>query len=275
LSRFPDFSPKTARRLAVFAKKVGRGINRFRMIEPDDRLLIGVSGGKDSLALCVALAQRMAWVPVRYECQALIIDWNEQPIAPSCLDKVRGFLDGWGIPLAVVSTSFYAMSHHKPFNCYICSRNRKRILFREAQRRGIRKIALGHHRDDIIETTLMNLFLRGEFSTMMPVQSFFGGKMQIIRPMCEVDERDIDRLSRVIELPAFSVDCPRKDESQRLLFKDIIQRVRRVNRHAKENLYNAPWRINPAYLPTSLTPPTAPTARTLPEPADPEYSTEA
>jgi tRNA 2-thiocytidine biosynthesis protein TtcA len=259
MSGFPHLSPRAAQRLNVFAKKVGRGINRFRMIDPGDRLLIGVSGGKDSLALCVALSERVAWVPSRYECRALIIDWKEQPADPVQLSRVQEFLQRLKIPCDVVATSFYAMSGDKPFNCYICSRNRKRILFREAEKRGISKIALGHHRDDIIETTLMNLFYRGEFSTMMPVQNFFGGRMQIIRPMCEVDEKDIDRLSRVVELPVFSVDCPRKDQNHRQLFKDIIRRVRRVNRHVKENLYNAPWRINPEYLPSALS---------VPEPAD-------
>ena len=284
MSCFPDLSPKATQRLNVFVKRVGRGINRFRMIGPEDRVLIGVSGGRDSLALCVALAERKAWVPIRYECQALIIDWKEQPALPGQLEAVQGFLARLGIPCEIVSTSFYAMSRDKPFNCYICSRNRKRILFREAEKRGISKIALGHHRDDIIETTLMNLFYRGEFSTMMPVQGFFGGKMQIIRPMCEVDAKDVERLSRVIDLPVFSVDCPRKDGHHRLLFREIIRRVGRVNRHVKENLYEAPWRINPEYLPSALDAP-APDPRsperasldprTLPEGTDPEYSREA
>jgi len=272
VSRFPDLSPAAARRLNLFAKKTGRGINRFRMIDPGDRILIGVSGGKDSLALCVALAERLAWVPVRYHCEALIIDWTEQPTPPEHLERVRAFLDRLEIPSRVIASSFYAMSRDRPFNCYICSRNRKRILFREAEKLGISKIALGHHRDDIIETTLMNLFFRGEFSTMMPVQEFFEGRMRIIRPLCEVEERDIDRLSAVIELPVFSVDCPRKDQSRRLLIKQLIRQARRVNRHVKENLYNAPWRINAAYLPTALG---AGTARTLSEAAEPDYSEQA
>ena len=274
MSHFPELSPRGSQRLNVFAKKVGRGINRFGMIREGDRILIGVSGGKDSLALCVALAERTAWVPVRYECEAVIIDWKEQPAAPGQLAAVRGFLSRLGIPCEIVSTSFYAMSRDKPFSCYICSRNRKRILFREAERRGISKIALGHHRDDIIETTLMNLFYRGEFSTMMPVQRFFEGRMEIIRPMCEVDEKDVERLSRVIDLPVFSIDCPKKDVNHRLLFREIIRKVGRFNRHVKENLYEAPWRINRDYLPSTLDPP-AGDSRSLPEGGDPEYIREA
>jgi tRNA 2-thiocytidine biosynthesis protein TtcA len=292
VSAFPHLSPRATQRLNVFVKKVGRGINRFAMLQPGDRVLIGVSGGKDSLALCVALSERVRWVPMRYECRALIIDWLERPAAAADLERVRAFLERLEIPCDVVSTSFYAMSRDKPFNCYICARNRKRILFREAERRGISKIALGHQRDDIIETTLMNLFYRGEFSTMMPVQRFFGGRMQIIRPMCEVGERDVERLSRVVDLPVFSVDCPRNNRNHRLVFKEIIRKMERLNRHVRENIYNAPWRINPEYLPTALglsasaaplrsaepatpwtppppVPPLAPPS--LPRPSDPDY----
>jgi tRNA 2-thiocytidine biosynthesis protein TtcA len=272
VSAFGGLSPRAARRLSVFAKKVGRGINRFSMLGPGDRVLIGVSGGKDSLALCVALSERMRWVPVHYECRALVIDWLERPADAAHLEALRGFLDRLGIPCEVVSTSYYAMSGDGPFSCYICSRNRKRILFREAEKLGISKIALGHHRDDIIETTLMNLFYRGEFSTMMPVQRFFGGRMQIIRPMCEVGERDVERLSRVVDLPVFSVDCPRNNRNHRLVFKEIIRKMERLNRHVRENIYNAPWRINPEYLPTALSAANPPS---LPHPSDPEYIREA
>jgi tRNA 2-thiocytidine biosynthesis protein TtcA len=275
VSAFAGLSPRAARRLSVFAKKVGRGINRFNMIGPGDRVLIGVSGGKDSLALCVALSERMRWVPVRYECRALIIDWLERPADPAHLEAVRRFLDPLGIPCDIVATSYYAMSGDGPFSCYICSRNRKRILFREAERLGISKIALGHHRDDIIETTLMNLFYRGEFSTMMPVQRFFDGRMQIIRPLCEVAEKDVERLSRVVDLPVFSVDCPRNNRNHRLVFKEIIRKVERLNRHVRENIYNAPWRINPEYLPSSLPAPNPPKPPSLPQPSDPEYIREA
>lgn len=98
--------------------------------------------------------------------------------------------------------------------------------------------------------------------------------MQIIRPMCEVEERDVERLSRVVELPVFSVDCPKKDANHRLIFKEMIRKVARVNRHVKENLYQAPWRINWEYLPSTLEISTD-GPRSLPEDGDPEYIREA
>ncbi|UCF97218.1 MAG: tRNA 2-thiocytidine biosynthesis protein TtcA [Spirochaetaceae bacterium] len=233
----------------VFIKKVGRGINRHRMIEAGEEILISVSGGKDSLALCLALAQRKAWIPMDYRLRGLFIDWREYPAGAENRKRLAAFMERLNIPFRIVEASIYPRSYDKPFNCYICSRNRKRILFQEAQAFGITKIAVGHHLDDIIETTLMNLFYKGEIATMLPIQNFFDGKIKIIRPMCEVEEREVLRLLNVYPLPVFDIHCPRKTNHQRLFFKELIKQVKRVNKHVKDNLYNAPGRINRDYLP--------------------------
>jgi tRNA 2-thiocytidine biosynthesis protein TtcA len=242
-------SPRATQRLNVFIKKVGRGINRHRMIEPGEKVLISVSGGKDSLALCLALQERKKWVPMDYQLYGLFIDWREYPAGAENRRRLAEFMDRLGISFRIVEASIYPVTYDKPFNCYICSRNRKRILFQEAQRLGLGKVAVGHHLDDIIETTLMNLFFKGEIATMLPVQDFFEGRIKIIRPMCEVEERDVLRLQKVYPLPVFDIHCPRKPNDQRAFFKDLIRLVKHVNRHVKENLYNAPWRINRDYLP--------------------------
>jgi tRNA 2-thiocytidine biosynthesis protein TtcA len=249
-----QLSPRTRQRVNVFAKKVGRGINRFDMIRDGDKILIAASGGKDSLAMSVALAARRRWVPLNYECLALLVDWREYPLAAANIRALRDFYTHWNIPLKIVQAdmmpSRLLAKSRKPFNCYICSRNRRRILFQEAEKMGIRKIALGHHLDDIIETTLLNLFFRGEFSTMMPVQKFFDGRMRIIRPMCEVEEKEILRLMRHLPLPVFDNACPRRDLTQRLLLKDMLRALTRSNKRVKENIYQAPWNINRDYLPS-------------------------
>jgi tRNA 2-thiocytidine biosynthesis protein TtcA len=149
----------------------------------------------------------------------------------------------------VIQAHIHPPGYRKAFSCYICSRNRKRILFDEARRLGATKVALGHHLDDVVETTLLNIFFRGEFSTMMPVQSFFGGKLCIIRPLCEVEERDVERLARHYPLPVIDGSCPRKDVNQRILMKEILRRLRRESRQVKENIYRSAWNINADYLP--------------------------
>ncbi len=241
--------PKIARKLNTFARKAGRGIHRFRMIEDGDHILIGVSGGKDSLSLSLALAERRRWVPISYELSAAFIEWKEYPLAPADRERLLAFFTGLGIPLRILPASIHPPSFGERFDCYLCSRNRRRILFDEADRVGARKVALGHHMDDIIETTLMNLFFRGEFATMMPAQEFFEGRLRIIRPLCEVREREVVSFARRLGLPTFSIDCPRKDLNRRVVMKEIIRSLERVNRSVGENLYKAPWNINRDYLP--------------------------
>jgi tRNA 2-thiocytidine biosynthesis protein TtcA len=241
--------PRTARKLRSFAKKVGRGIHRFHMIDPGDRILIGVSGGKDSLALAVALNERRRWVPIAYELAALFIEWKEYPLGEERRRRLAEFFRGLGIPLRIVTTTIQPPSFRGEFSCYLCSRNRKRILFDEAGRTGVRKIALGHHMDDVIETTLMNLLFRGEVATMMPVQQFFQGRLAIIRPMCEVREREVSSFARRYELPTIETGCPRKELNRRRYMKELIRGLERINPRVVENVYRAPFNINRAYLP--------------------------
>jgi tRNA 2-thiocytidine biosynthesis protein TtcA len=241
-----------ARLVDRFARHAGRGIHRFHMIVPGDRVLIGVSGGKDSLALSLALAERKKWVPIDYELFAMQIDWREYPLDEEEKQGIDRFYAGIGIPLRRVAASICPPTFKKKFSCYTCSRNRKRLLFNEAARIGATRIALGHHLDDIAHTTLMNLFFRGEFSTMMPVQQFFGGKLSIIRPLCEVREAEVARFASRVPLPIVHPHCPNAETNQRSLMRDILRQASRVDRHAATNVYGAAWRVNRDYLPASL-----------------------
>ena len=247
-----ELPPKQAKKLLTFSKKVGRGINRFAMIKNGDKLLLGISGGKDSLCLSLALALRSFRVPITYTLTAVFIEWKEHPLTKQQKKELLAFFEQLHIPLQIVRARMYPPSFKGAFDCYLCSRNKKRILFNEAARQGIHKVVLGHHLDDVIETTLMNIFFRGEFSTMMPVQTFFKGTLQLIRPLCEVTEKEIERIARMITLPVISIDCPNKHSNQRLIMKEIIKKLSRINKRVRENIYNVPWRINEKYLPSSL-----------------------
>jgi tRNA 2-thiocytidine biosynthesis protein TtcA len=222
------------------------------MIEPGDRILIGVSGGKDSLVMSLALVERKKWVPVDYELYAVQIEWREYPASDSEHKAIEDFYADLGVPFRRIPASICPPTFKKKFSCYTCSRNRKRLLFDEAARIGATRIALGHHLDDVAHTTLMNLFFRGEFSTMMPVQKFFGGKISVIRPLCEVRETDVTRLASRLSLPVVSTRCPNAGRNRRALMKEILRQVSRVDRHAATNLYGAAWRIRQDYLPGSI-----------------------
>ncbi|MFI5369141.1 MAG: tRNA 2-thiocytidine biosynthesis TtcA family protein [Spirochaetia bacterium] len=232
-----------------FSRHAGRGINRFGMIGAGDRVLIGVSGGKDSLALSLALQERRKWVPIDYELFAAQVEWREYPMTDEEKSTIDRFFDDLGIPFRRILAQIAPPTFGRKFSCYTCARNRKRILFDEATRIGAQKIALGHHMDDIARTTLMNMFFHGELSTMMPVQKFFGGKLSIIRPLCEIRESEVARLALRLGLPSAPNRCPRADLNRRVLMKEILRQASRVDKHAVSNVYGAAWRINSEYLP--------------------------
>jgi len=245
-----DRSPAERRLLERFSRNVGRGIHRFDMIGPGDKVLIGVSGGKDSLAMSCALVERRKWVPVGYELCAVQVEWREYPMAMAEKEAIDDFYRQLGVPFRRIEARIAPPTFKKKFSCYTCSRNRKRILFEEAARAGAGKIALGHHMDDIARTTMMNLLFHGEVATMMPVQKFFGGQVSIIRPLCEVREAEVARVASRLHLPTAPNRCPNADRNQRLLMKELLRMASRVNRHAVSNVYGAPWRINAEYLPS-------------------------
>jgi tRNA 2-thiocytidine biosynthesis protein TtcA len=244
-----ELSENEKRKLEFFCKKVGRGINRFGMIGENEKILIGISGGKDSLALCYALSERRKWLPIKYDLVGLFIDWKEYALDLEKWEAMEAYCRSLGIPLVRKSATMMPPSFKGRFDCYLCSRNKKRIFFDAANELGITKIALGHHMDDIAETILMNMAFRGEFAAMMPVQNFFGGRIQMIRPMCEVRESAVAQAARILSVPSFAIECPRKDKNRRIVMKEIIRTLSGINHSSRENIYNSMFRINREYLP--------------------------
>lgn len=225
-----------------FVKQTGKGINRFNMIVENDKVILGISGGKDSLALAFALSLRKRWLPINYELHAVHINWSEYPISDKQLEDMLIFFKEIDVPFESVDVKMFPGSYVENFNCYLCSRNRKKVLFDIAEQRGFTKIALGHHMDDIVETTLINLCLRGRFTTMLPLQEFFKGKLHIIRPMCEVRESAVSRLSDNLEFPVCKSPCPYNETNIRSRIKPIISNISHIDKLAREHIYNAFWK---------------------------------
>lgn len=222
-----------------FIKSVGKGINDFDMIRDGETVLIAASGGKDSLALALALSLRRKWLPIHYNIKAIMIDWLEHPVDPSYVPRLEEYFRDLDIDFEIRRESQFPTSFKDDFNCYLCSRNRRRILFEIAQKEGYRLIAMGHHLDDLVETTMMNLFFRAEFATMNPVQEFFEGKVYVIRPMIEVHEQTTRRLSEIYDLPTIKPVCPYDQTNIRARLKPIVKDLVRINSLAREHVFNA------------------------------------
>ncbi len=222
-----------------FIKGVGKTINSYHMIQENDKVLIAASGGKDSLALALALSMRRKWMPVSYELEAVMINWLEHPIPEEYRTRLRTYFEDLGIKFTMLDEKQYPESFKGEFNCYLCSRNRRRILFEYAAENDISLIAMGHHLDDLVETTMMNLCFRASFSTMLPVQQFFDGKMHIIRPMIEIHENVARRLSEGYDLPTVKPVCPYDQSNIRSRLKPIVSELCHIDKLTREHIYNA------------------------------------
>ena len=222
-----------------FIKGVGKAINRYRMIQKDDEVVIAASGGKDSLALALALSLRRKWLPVTYSLKAVMIDWIEHPIPAEYREKLRKYFNDLDIEFILFEEHQFPESFNGEFNCYLCARNRRRVLFQYADRETARLIAMGHHLDDLAETTMMNLCFRANFSTMLPVQEFFDGKMHIIRPLIETRESVTRRLAECYDIPVVKPVCPYDQTNVRARLKPIISELSHIDKLTREHIYNA------------------------------------
>lgn len=222
-----------------FIKLTGKGINDFDMIRDGETVLLAVSGGKDSLALALALSLRRKWLPISYNLKAIMINWIEHPIEEENKQKLKDYFRALDIDFEIRDESQFPTSFKDDFNCYLCSRNRRRILFEIAQNEGYRLIAMGHHLDDLVETTMMNLFFRSDFATMNPVQEFFDGKLYVIRPMIEVHEQTLRRLSEVYDLPVIKPVCPYDQTNIRANLKPLVKDLCQMDKLTREHVFNA------------------------------------
>ncbi|MDD3928734.1 MAG: tRNA 2-thiocytidine biosynthesis TtcA family protein [Sphaerochaeta sp.] len=222
-----------------FVKQTGKAINTYSMIRSDETVLLSASGGKDSLALALALSIRRAWLPITYQLKAMMINWIEHPIPDEYRTLLTTFFTDLGYEFLIVDEHQYPASFKGEFNCYLCSRNRRRILFDYAAANDIKLIAMGHHLDDLVETSLMNLCFRANFSTMQPVQPFFDGKLSIIRPMIEVHEQVTSRLAQAYDLPVVKPVCPYDQTNIRSRLKPIIKELSQLDKLTREHIYHA------------------------------------
>ena len=237
-----NYSYKTLNRF------VGKALHRYNMISDGDRIVVGLSGGKDSLTLMCVLQKRLSNIPINYELFPVYIDLGFKEGFRKSLEKYSVKM---GFNLRVEHTD-YGILGHSPQNrenpCFLCSRLRRKRLFEVADELGCNKLALGHNKDDIIETLFLNICYAGEISTMVPFQPFFSGRFTIIRPLAFVDEDIIMRFAADCNLPNFSNPCPTAKTSKRREVKGFLSHLYKSNRKIKGNIFRAMSNVKMDYL---------------------------
>ena len=197
-------------------KQMREVIKEFSLIQQDDRILIGLSGGKDSLSLLDLLGERMAHSNHYFSVEALHV-------------RMRN----------IVETGFEPDRNEKRTPCFLCSWNRRKVLFTEAQRLGCNKIALGHHQDDILRTALMNLTFNGTFSTMPVRISMRKFDMTIIRPLAHMAEADLKRWAEIQDYHPVDKVCPFDGVSNRTNIQQVTTALEALTPNYRYNLWHA------------------------------------
>lgn len=227
---------------------MGQAIHQYGMIQDGDRIAVGLSGGKDSLTLLALLVERLRRIPVSYTLHPVYIDPG---FDGGFADELAAHCDRLGLPLTCEVTD-HGPQAHKPGQtvspCFICSRLRRKRLFELTSQLGCRSLALGHNKDDVLETLLINMFYSGQISTMMPRQSMFGGNVTVIRPLYLADEGEIVRFAAEQELPVFANPCPSAKVSKRKEIKDLLSALYKTNPHIKGNLFRSLSQVRLDYL---------------------------
>ncbi|MCB1167955.1 MAG: tRNA 2-thiocytidine(32) synthetase TtcA, partial [Leptospiraceae bacterium] len=173
-------------------RSVGKAIHDFDLIHDGDRILVAMSGGKDSLFLLHILLEFQKKAPISFELFPVHLDQGQPGHEPAALENI---VESWGLPLHIEYQDTYStvleLTPEGKTYCAVCSRLRRGILYRLARDHGCNRIALGHHREDLVATFLMNAFFNGKLGSMPPVYRIEEGDLHVIRPLALVSEDDI------------------------------------------------------------------------------------
>ena len=204
---------------------VGQAIADYRMIEDGDKVMVCLSGGKDSYGLLEALLSLRSRAPIHFDLIAVNLD-QKQPGFPAHV--LPEYLTRRGVPFHVETRDTYSIVKRLipegQTTCSLCSRLRRGHLYRLATELGATKIALGHHRDDILETLLLNLFFTGKLKTMPPKLLSKSGRHLIIRPLAYVKEADLERYAALLQFPIIPCDlCGSQEDLKRKQVKMMLQ----------------------------------------------------
>ena len=264
-----DFScfmqPKTPEEIELIrlrsrlTKRFHKACADYALIADGDHILIGLSGGKDSLALVELLGKRAQIHVPHFKVSAVHVRVKERDYH-SDLTYLEEFCARARVPLIVRDTEIYdeAKGERREAKgkdkhpCFLCSWYRRKVLFDVAQELGCNKIALGHHKDDLVETMLMNLIFQGSISTIPPLLQMDKMPIQMIRPLCLIEEKEIQRYAELSGYQKQAKVCPLEKVSSRAEVKELLKQLESLNPNVRDSIYGAMENIKEGYLPKKI-----------------------
>lgn len=240
--------PKLEKRIL---RRAGEAIQAYNLIEAGDRILVGLSGGKDSWALLEVLTTLRKRAPIKFEVHGITVDPGFPRFEP---DRIAEECEMRGVAHHVLAAPIDAMVRAQPDStpCIICSRLRRGVLYTFAKERGFTKIALGHHLDDLLETLLLNLFFEGRLAAMPLRLTSDDGANVVIRPLGTCEERDLQRYAWLKGYPIVPCGCPLCGasalESRRAQAKELIATLQGSIPQIKASMLHALQNVKPSHL---------------------------
>ena len=229
---------------------IGKAINDFKLISEGDKILVGVSGGKDSYTLLYCLRKLQQRAPVRFEFVAVKLEQGQPGHSVELLEK---YLQEEKYAYRILRENTFEVVQQKlkeaQNKCFLCARLRRGILYSAAQEMGFNKIALGHHLDDLMETFLMNVFFAGTTATMPPRLHAKDGRNVVIRPLCYVPEALIVEFAQQKQFPVVSCgDCGEQNNHRRKWAKALVNTLAEEIPNVRQSLLAAMGNIKPEHL---------------------------
>ncbi|MCR5458149.1 MAG: tRNA lysidine(34) synthetase TilS [Clostridiales bacterium] len=220
---------------------VRKACEKYDMIEDGDTILVGVSGGKDSVSLLYAMCELRRFYPKRFDVQAIAVDMQFQSIGRDSMDfsGIEAICNGYKVPFHVEKTDIAEIifKERKESNpCSLCSRMRRGALCSYAEKNGIKKLALGHHFDDAVETFILNLFFEGRLGCFSPVSKMEDTGVTVIRPLIETKESTIKYFISSNDIEVLKNSCPEDKNSERENIKRLLNSLEKNNKGLKHRI---------------------------------------
>lgn len=231
-------------------RKFVKAIKDFNLIEDGDKIAVGVSGGKDSLILCKLFQELAKDRTKNFELKFISMNPGFESID---IDQFEKNLEELEIPCEIFDANVWEVAFKEnPENpCFLCAKMRRGVLYKKVEELGCNKLALGHHFDDVIETTLINMFYAGTTKTMIPKVKSTSGKISLIRPMVYIKESEIINFTKRNGIKPMSCGCPvegDKTDSKRSELKKLLETLEITNPNIKQSVFNSMRNINLDYV---------------------------